>query len=226
MNVPSNGQLVKRNSPSSSSGLDYTLSSPNTFTRDGRNKLRNSVSMNIPSNRQLVKRNSPSSSGGLDHTLSSPNTFTRDGSKFNNDDIISDDVCRVAYESLASFYRNLRKIIQKQRQHECSSQSTAGQKEFAVVFWWNRPSILLTQHSLERQLGSTLMIYCSDDVRHMTYEILAPLYRNRRKFTRKQHQHECSIQSRADQDRFAVVFWWNRSSNLFTHLFHSRWKQA
>ncbi|VEL34792.1 unnamed protein product [Protopolystoma xenopodis] len=36
------------------------------------------------------------------------------------------------------------------------------------------------------------MIPCSDDVRHVTDESLAPFHRNRRRLPRKQRQHECS----------------------------------
>ncbi|VEL27163.1 unnamed protein product [Protopolystoma xenopodis] len=38
---------------------------------------------------------------------------------------------------------------------------------------------------------------------------------------RKQRQHESS--SKADQEESAVVFWWNRTSNLFTQHFYSKW---
>ncbi|VEL41987.1 unnamed protein product [Protopolystoma xenopodis] len=51
----------------------------------------------------------------------------------------SEDVRHMTDESLARVHLNRRRLPRKQREHE-SSCKIAGQEEFAVVFWWNRPS--------------------------------------------------------------------------------------
>ncbi|VEL14710.1 unnamed protein product [Protopolystoma xenopodis] len=48
------------------------------------------------------------------------------------------------------------------------------------------------------------MIPCSDDVRHMKHENLAPFHRNRKRLPRKQRQHECSSKSRGIRRRLLV----------------------
>ncbi|VEL32279.1 unnamed protein product [Protopolystoma xenopodis] len=70
-------------------------------------------------NRQLVKRNPPSSSGGTD--------------------------LRISLNLIDSWSRGIRRRLLVEPTFE-SLHPTAGQEEFAVVFWWNRPSNLFTQH--------------------------------------------------------------------------------
>ncbi|VEL40340.1 unnamed protein product [Protopolystoma xenopodis] len=74
-------------------------------------------------------------------------------------------------------------------------QSTAGQEESAVVFWWNRPPTHETKQVCtgieEDYLGNSVSMNLPD-VRHMTDESLAPFHRNRGRLPRKPRQHESS----------------------------------
>ncbi|VEL43451.1 unnamed protein product [Protopolystoma xenopodis] len=119
----------------------------------------------------------------------------------------SDDVRHVMGESLAPFNRNQRRLPRKQRQHDSheTKQVCTGIEE--------------------DYLGNSVSMNLPD-VRHMTDESLAPFHRNRGRLPRKPRQHESSSkgQSTAGQEESAVVFWWNRPSNLFTQHIHSKWK--
>ncbi|VEL09856.1 unnamed protein product [Protopolystoma xenopodis] len=58
------------------------------------------------------------------------------------------------------------------------------------------------------------MIPCSDDVRHMTDESLAPFHRGNN-----------VTKNVPIKPIDAIVFWWSRPSNFFTKHFHSKWKR-
>ncbi|VEL27783.1 unnamed protein product [Protopolystoma xenopodis] len=110
-------------------------------------------------------------------------------------------------ESLAPFQRNRRRLPRQQRQHkphETKQVCTGIEEDY---------------------LGNSVSMNLPD-VRHMTDESLAPFHRNRGRLPRKPRQHESSskAQSTAGQEESAVVFWWNRPSNLFTEHFHSKRK--